>query len=117
MTNETTDQNIGYEALYKETLKTIDDDVKNIPILLYMKGTKSMPLCGFSGRVVEILHELGCDFETRNVLDDEILREAIKEYSDWPTLPQLYVNSTFIGGCDIVTQMFETGELKKIIDE
>lgn len=116
MTNDT-DENIGFDTLYKETLKTIDDDVKNIPVLLFMKGTKSMPLCGFSGRVVEILHELGCDFETRNVLDDEILREAIKEYSEWPTLPQLYVNGTFIGGCDIVTQMFETGELKKIIDE
>lgn len=76
-----------------------------------------MPLCGFSGRVVEILHELGCDFEAKNVLDDEILRDAIKQFSDWPTFPQLYINGTFIGGCDIVMQMFETGELKKMIDE
>ncbi len=116
MTNNT-DEDIGYKTLYKETLKTIDDDVQNTAVLLYMKGTKTMPLCGFSGRVVEILHELDCDFETRNVLDDEVLRDAIKEYSDWPTLPQLYVNGTFIGGCDIVTQMFESGELEKIINE
>ncbi len=111
------DEELSYATLFKEALKTIEDDVKNTAILLYMKGTKSMPLCGFSGRVVEILHELGCDFEAKNVLDDEILRDAIKQFSDWPTFPQLYINGTFIGGCDIVMQMFETGELKKMIDE
>lgn len=112
-----TDKDLSYKTLFKETLKAIEDDVNTTPILLYMKGTKSMPLCGFSGRVVEILHEIGCDFETRNVLDDEILREAIKQFSDWPTLPQLYIHGTFIGGCDIVSQLFETGELQKMIDE
>jgi monothiol glutaredoxin len=108
---------LTYEDVYKETLRNIEDDVKNTPVLLYMKGTKSLPLCGFSGRVVEILHELDVDFETINVLDDELLKTAIKEFSGWPTLPQLYIKGTFIGGCDIVTQLYETGELKKILDE
>ncbi len=111
------DEELSDATLFKETLKTIEDEVKTIPVLLYMKGTKSMPLCGFSGRVIEILHELDCDFEAKNVLDDKILREAVKKFSDWPTFPQLYINGTFIGGCDIVSQMYETGELKKILDE
>ena len=74
-----------------------------------------MPLCGFSGRVVAILNQLGANFETRNVLEDDELRQGIKEYSNWPTLPQLYINGEFIGGCDIVMQLHEEGELQKLL--
>ena len=109
-----TDEDVSYASLYKETLKTIEEDVKTTPILLYMKGTRTMPLCGFSGRVIDVLHELGWDFETKNVLDDEILREAIKEFSDWPTIPQLYVDGSFIGGSDIMQEMYTSGELHKL---
>ncbi|MCB1110265.1 MAG: Grx4 family monothiol glutaredoxin [Chlamydiia bacterium] len=93
----------------------IKEDIENHPILLFMKGTKLMPLCGFSGRVVEILNSFGVDYETRNVLEDEALRQGIKEFSNWPTLPQLYVRGKFIGGCDIVTQLHEQGELENIL--
>ena len=74
-----------------------------------------MPLCGFSGRVVEILNQLGANFEIRNVLEDDELRQEIKKYSNWPTLPQLYINGEFIGGCDIVMQLHEEGELQKLL--
>ena len=74
-----------------------------------------MPLCGFSGRVVEILNQLGAIFEIRNVLEDDELRQGIKKYSNWPTLPQLYINGEFIGGCDIVMQLHEEGELQKLL--
>ena len=80
-----------------------------------MKGNKSMPMCGFSGQVIHILNEIGQPYETKNVLEDEILRQAIKEYSDWPTIPQLYVNGEFIGGCDIITELFESGELTQTL--
>ena len=96
-------------------LEIIQQDIKKHPVILYMKGSKYMPLCGFSARVVDILQELNAPFETRNVLEDDNLRQAIKEYSNWPTLPQLYVNGEFIGGCDIVTELYEKGELKKIL--
>lgn len=82
-----------------------------------MKGTKMMPLCGFSGQVVEILNGFGVDYETRNVLEDDALRQGIKDYSGWPTLPQLYINGKFIGGCDIVMQLHEQGELEKLLKE
>ena len=94
----------------------IDEDVKNNAIVLYMKGTKLMPQCGFSSRVVDILNELGADYITRDVLQDDLLRMAIKEYSEWPTLPQLYINGEFIGGCDIVTELHKSGELKTMIE-
>ncbi len=81
-------------------------------VLLFMKGTKSFPQCGFSSRVVEILKKEGVPFETVNVLTDPELREGIKTFSSWPTLPQLYVGGKFIGGCDIVSEMHQTGELK-----
>ena len=80
-----------------------------------MKGTKQMPLCGFSAKVVNLLKNLQIDFETRNVLEDDELREGIKAYSNWPTLPQLYIGGTFIGGCDIVTELYESGELKELL--
>ena len=93
----------------------IKEDIENHPILLFMKGTKLMPLCGFSGRVVEILNAFGIAYETRNVLEDDALRQGIKQFSNWPTLPQLYVRGKFIGGCDIVTQLHEQGELENIL--
>lgn len=99
----------------EEMKKIIQADIKKHPVILYMKGTKLMPQCGFSGKVVHILNKLGVQFETRNVLEDENLRQAIKEFSDWPTIPQLYINQEFIGGCDIVTQMYESGDLQNLL--
>ena len=81
-----------------------------------MKGSKLMPVCGFSAQVVSLLNSLEVPYVTRNVLEDDLLRSAIKAYSDWPTIPQLYINSEFIGGCDIVTELFDSGELKKMIE-
>ena len=81
-----------------------------------MKGTKMAPQCGFSAQVVHILNQSGVDYETRDVLQDEYLRQGIKEFSDWPTIPQLYVNKEFIGGCDIITELFQSGDLKNILE-
>ena len=87
-----------------ETKKSeIKAEIAAIPVILYMKGTKAQPMCGFSSQVVQILNHLNVSFETRDVLSDDILRQAIKEYSDWPTIPQLYINGEFIAGCDITT--------------
>ena len=97
-----------------ETKELIKNDVASKPVLLYMKGDKTMPQCGFSARVVQILNTLEVDYETRNVLADEYIRQGIKEYSDWPTIPQLYVKGEFIGGCDIVAEMAENGDLEKL---
>lgn len=90
----------------------IKDDITNNKVMLYMKGNKDMPMCGFSNQVVHILNQSGVTYEAKNVLEDEILRQAIKEFSDWPTIPQLYVNGEFIGGCDIVTELFQSGDLQ-----
>jgi monothiol glutaredoxin len=95
----------------------IDQEVKAHKVLLYMKGNKVWPQCGFSATVVEILNHLGTEFETRNVLEDPKLRSGIKLYSEWPTIPQLYVNGEFLGGCDIAKQMFQNGELKTVLAE
>ena len=92
----------------KEEIKA---DITANKIMLYMKGNKDMPMCGFSNQVVHILNQTGVQFEAKNVLEDEVLRQAIKEFSDWPTIPQLYVNGEFIGGCDIITELFQSGEL------
>lgn len=80
-----------------------------------MKGNKMAPQCGFSAQVVQILNNVGIEYETRDVLQDEELRQGIKEYTNWPTIPQLYVNQEFVGGCDIITEMFQSGELQKLI--
>ena len=85
------------------------------PVMLFMKGTPQFPQCGFSSAVVQILDFLGVEFGSENVLASAEMREGIKEYSDWPTIPQLYVDGEFVGGCDIVREMFETGELKKLL--
>ena len=90
----------------------IDNEVKTNDIVLFMKGTPDFPMCGFSGQVVQILGYLGVVFKGINVLDNPELREGIKVYSNWPTLPQLYVKGEFVGGCDIVREMFQAGELQ-----
>ena len=95
----------------------IEKDIKGNKIFLYMKGTPEMPMCGFSARAVGILKEYNAAFQSFNILEDETVRQGVKEYSDWPTFPQLYVNGKLVGGCDIMTEMHESGELKTILDE
>lgn len=89
----------------------IDNEVKSNDIVLFMKGDPTFPQCGFSGQVVQILDYLGVEYKGINVLADDELRETIKTYSNWPTIPQLYVKGEFVGGCDIVREMFQAGEL------
>jgi len=86
------------------------------PVMLFMKGTPQFPQCGFSAAVVQILDYLGVEFGSENVLADADLRQGVKDFSDWPTIPQLYVKGEFVGGCDIVREMFETGELKGFLE-
>lgn len=93
----------------------IKKDIESNPVILFMKGSKQMPLCGFSARVVDVLSRFAIEFETRNVLEDDDLRQGIKEYSNWPTLPQLYINGKFIGGCDIVLQLYANGKLQEML--
>lgn len=96
-----------------DAIKSIEDAVKTNEVMLFMKGTPQFPQCGFSSVVTQVLDYLGVEFSSRNVLEDQSLREGIKEYSNWPTIPQLYVKGEFVGGCDIVKEMFESGELKQ----
>jgi len=93
----------------------IAEDVKNNPVLLYMKGTPAFPQCGFSSVAVQILTHLGVPFEARDVLTDPEVRNGIKTFSNWPTIPQLYVKGEFVGGSDILREMYETGELKTFL--
>ncbi|KIC49067.1 Grx4 family monothiol glutaredoxin [Tateyamaria sp. ANG-S1] len=95
----------------------ITETIKDNPVVLYMKGTKSMPQCGFSSRVAGVLNYMGVDFTDVNVLADEEIRQGIKDFSDWPTIPQLYVKGEFVGGCDIITEMTLSGELDTLFDE
>ena len=90
----------------------IDEQVKTNDVVLFMKGTPQCPQCGFSGRVVQMLDHLGVPYAGVNVLESDTLRDGIKVYSDWPTIPQLYVKGEFVGGCDILTEMFQNGELQ-----
>ena len=96
---------------------SIDNAVKDNDVLLFMKGTPTFPQCGFSSVVVQVLDYLGVEYQAVNVLDDQGVREGIKTYSNWPTIPQLYVKGEFVGGCDIVKEMFEAGELKDYMSE
>ena len=98
----------------KEKIKNLIDDNQ---VCLFMKGTPDAPQCGFSMAVSNVLKHLNVNFKGINVLEDENLRQGIKDFSDWPTIPQLYVKQEFIGGCDIVKEMFEKGELKKLLEE
>ena len=93
--------------------KTVTDN----DVVLFMKGTKSMPQCGFSSRVAGVLNFMGVEYQDVNVLEDENVRQGIKDYSDWPTIPQLYVKGEFVGGCDIVTEMTLSGELDQLLDD
>ena len=95
----------------------IQGNVTENPVMLYMKGTAMFPQCGFSARVVQILTHLAVPFQTANVLEDMELREGIKQFSNWPTIPQLYVKGEFVGGCDIITEMFQSGELETLLTE
>ena len=95
----------------------ITADITTNPVMLYMKGNAMFPQCGFSARVVQILTHLGVPFQTANVLEDAELREGVKQFSQWPTVPQLYVKGEFVGGCDIVTEMYQSGELTTLLAE
>lgn len=95
----------------------IDEAVKGHDVMLFMKGTPHFPQCGFSSTVVQILDVVGVDYTATNVLENQDIREGIKVYSDWPTIPQLYVKGEFVGGCDIIREMYETGELKPFFTE
>ena len=96
------------------TREQIENDIKSEDVVLYMKGTPVFPQCGFSAAVVGVLTHLGVPFRGINVLEDDSIREGIKAFSDWPTIPQLYVKGEFVGGCDIVREMYETGELTEM---
>jgi monothiol glutaredoxin len=95
----------------------IDNEVKANDVVLFMKGTPQFPQCGFSGQVVQILDHLGVTYKGLNVLESDDLRNGIKAYSNWPTIPQLYVKGEFVGGCDIVREMFQAGELQQTLKE
>ena len=98
-----------------EIQEKIKNDIEKHPVILFMKGSKLLPLCGFSARVVEVLIQLDVPFETRDVLQDDALRQGIKDYSNWPTLPQLYIEGKFIGGCDIVLQLHKEGKHQSLL--
>jgi monothiol glutaredoxin len=95
----------------------IDNEVKANDVVLFMKGTPQFPMCGFSGQVVQILDHLGVAYKGLNVLESDDLRNGIKAYSNWPTIPQLYVKGEFVGGCDIIREMFQAGELQQTLKE
>lgn len=97
--------------------ETIKNTVTSNDVVLFMKGTKTMPQCGFSSRVAGVLNYMGVDYADVNVLDDDGVRQGIKDYSDWPTIPQLYVKGDFVGGCDIITEMTLSGELDELLEK
>jgi monothiol glutaredoxin len=105
------------EAPMTDAKTQIDETVKSNDVVLYMKGTKDMPQCGFSSRVAGVLNYMGVAFKDVNVLADEDIRQGIKDYSDWPTIPQLYIKGEFVGGCDIITEMTLSGELDQMFDQ
>jgi monothiol glutaredoxin len=98
-------------------LSRIQSDVESNQVMLYMKGTPVFPQCGFSAAVVAVLNNVGVEYHSVNVLEDPGVREGIKEYTNWPTIPQLYVNGEFVGGCDIIREMHETGELTQYLTD
>lgn len=99
-----------------DTQKKIEEIVKSNPVVLFMKGSASFPMCGFSGRAVDILKQCGVqNLQTVDVLKNDAIRQGIKEYSNWPTIPQLYINGEFVGGSDIMMEMYESGELQKLL--
>ncbi len=98
-------------------IERIEKQLKENPVILYMKGTPDFPQCGFSGRAVEILNALGVEYAYVNILEDPELREALKSYSNWPTYPQLYVKGQLVGGCDILVELYRSGELQRLLEE
>lgn len=99
-----------------DTKQRIDEIVKGQPVVLFMKGTADFPMCGFSGRAIQVLKACGAqNFATVNVLDDEEIRQGIKDYANWPTIPQLYVKGEFVGGADIMMEMYQSGELQQLL--
>ena len=100
-----------------EVNEKIKQTIEENDVVLYMKGNKSMPQCGFSSKVAGVLNYIGVDYEDINVLADDLIRQGIKNFSDWPTIPQLYVKGEFVGGCDIIREMYETGELKTFLED
>jgi len=112
-----TDMSDANAKISEEASARISDTIRANDVVLYMKGTKSMPQCGFSSRVAGVLNYMGVDFADVNVLADEEIRTGIKEFSDWPTIPQLYVKGEFVGGCDIITEMTLSGELDTLFQD
>jgi monothiol glutaredoxin len=100
-----------------DVIEQIKNDIKSNKVMIYMKGDKNMPQCGFSAAVVDVFQKLNVPFETRNVLTDPALRDAIKQFSNWPTLPQVYIDGEFIGGCDITLDMYKSGELAGMLQK
>ncbi|MBL8670917.1 MAG: Grx4 family monothiol glutaredoxin [Alphaproteobacteria bacterium] len=98
-----------------QVAERIESDIKSNDVVLYMKGTPVFPQCGFSAAVVQVLSHMGVKFKGVNVLEDPSIRQGIKEFSNWPTIPQLYVKGEFVGGCDIVREMFQSGELQDLL--
>lgn len=107
------DSNNKNNEIFSQIQSIIDEN----NVTLFMKGDANIPMCGFSGTIVQILKKLNVEFKTINVLEDEVIRQGIKEFSDWPTIPQLYLCGEFIGGCDIVKELYLSGELKNIMLE
>ncbi len=105
------------ETATNPAFATIEADIKANDVVLFMKGTKSMPQCGFSARVAGVLNFMEVDFKDVNVLADDAVRQGIKDFSDWPTIPQLYVKGEFVGGCDIITEMTLSGELDQLFEQ
>ncbi len=101
----------------RDVMKEIGDEIASNKAVLYMKGTPSFPMCGFSAATIEVLHALGYPFKHVNILEDQEKREAIKAFSNWPTIPQLYVGGKFVGGCDIVRELYATGALQQTFKE
>ncbi|KAJ8773083.1 hypothetical protein K2173_028260 [Erythroxylum novogranatense] len=104
-------------ALSPELKSTLDKVVSTQKVILFMKGTKEFPQCGFSNTVVQILNSLNVPFETINILENELLRQGLKEYSNWPTFPQLYIEGEFFGGCDITVEAYKNGELQELLEK
>jgi monothiol glutaredoxin len=103
-------------TLTPEVKERIENLINSNKIMVFMKGTKLMPMCGFSNNVVQMLNALGAPFETINVLDDGEIRQGIKDFSNWPTIPQVYINGEFIGGSDILIEMYQKGELQQLVE-
>jgi len=104
------------ENEFIDVTESINNEIKSNDVVLFMKGTPVFPMCGFSAAVVQILSDLGVKFISVNVLDSNEMREGIKKFSNWPTIPQLYIKEEFVGGCDIVKEMYESGELLELLN-